>query len=255
MKTGVYCQCMAVIILLLGAAAPGQVDTTRPTGDSVLTGMDQVYFFVYYSRTNVHKAELAWDVIEFQAKGRLNKAGVKALPEKQARPSMKSLDVPELKAGVEVFKLQDTGQYLVRTQTSLWRAARPLSGRSVMCIAEVWRTEPNVQLISEKDLHKRTGDTIIQQVDTFIKAYLTANPKGAKAVDVNGPTAAETRKEKASDKTDAIQYSFVASKNSKVFHKPTCRSARSISAANLVTYKTRDEALAAGKQPCKTCKP
>ena len=48
---------------------------------------------------------------------------------------------------------------------------------------------------------------------------------------------------------------FLASKNSKVFHKPDCKSVPTISAANLVKYVTREEAIAAGKKPCAICKP
>ena len=48
---------------------------------------------------------------------------------------------------------------------------------------------------------------------------------------------------------------FVASKKGKVFHKPECKAAARISADNLVSYATREEAIAAGKKPCKVCNP
>ena len=49
--------------------------------------------------------------------------------------------------------------------------------------------------------------------------------------------------------------SYVASVNSEVFHKAGCKSASRISAKNLVTYKTREEAIQAGKRPCAECRP
>ncbi|MEJ2744618.1 MAG: Ada metal-binding domain-containing protein [bacterium] len=48
---------------------------------------------------------------------------------------------------------------------------------------------------------------------------------------------------------------YYASVKGKAFHRPSCRWAGKISPANLVKYKTREEAIAAGKKPCSTCKP
>lgn len=48
---------------------------------------------------------------------------------------------------------------------------------------------------------------------------------------------------------------FCASAKGKTFHRASCEWAGKISAANLVKYKTREEAIAAGKKPCSTCKP
>jgi len=48
---------------------------------------------------------------------------------------------------------------------------------------------------------------------------------------------------------------FTASKNSKVFHKAACGTAKRISDANRTGYRTRDEAIAAGKEPSKDCNP
>ena len=49
--------------------------------------------------------------------------------------------------------------------------------------------------------------------------------------------------------------SYVASRNSEVFHKPGCKGAAKISEKNLVRYSTRDEAIQAGKKPCHECNP
>jgi phosphatidylserine/phosphatidylglycerophosphate/cardiolipin synthase-like enzyme len=48
---------------------------------------------------------------------------------------------------------------------------------------------------------------------------------------------------------------FVASVNSKVFHRPDCKSAGKISEKNLVRYNSREEAIQAGKKPCAECRP
>ena len=50
-------------------------------------------------------------------------------------------------------------------------------------------------------------------------------------------------------------YPLVSSRNSQVFHRPDCRWVQNIAGGNLVGYRSRDEAVQAGKRPCKTCKP
>ena len=65
--------------------------------------------------------------------------------------------------------------------------------------------------------------------------------------------AAEPRKTYTA--TVPIMGGFVASKNSKVFHRPDCKSAAKISSKNLVHYATRDEAIQAEKKPCAECNP
>ncbi len=48
---------------------------------------------------------------------------------------------------------------------------------------------------------------------------------------------------------------FVASSGSHVFHRPDCKSAAKILEKNLVHYASREEAIQAGKKPCKECRP
>ncbi len=48
---------------------------------------------------------------------------------------------------------------------------------------------------------------------------------------------------------------YVAGRNGRTFHRADCPWAKGIDASTLVTYKTREEAVAAGKKPCRICKP
>lgn len=48
---------------------------------------------------------------------------------------------------------------------------------------------------------------------------------------------------------------YVASKRSRVFHRPDCKAAAKILAGNLVRYATRDEGVETGKGPCHECEP
>jgi len=48
---------------------------------------------------------------------------------------------------------------------------------------------------------------------------------------------------------------YVASKNSGVFHKASCPSAKRINEENKICFKTRQQAIESGRRPCKRCNP
>ena len=52
-----------------------------------------------------------------------------------------------------------------------------------------------------------------------------------------------------------VSGSYVASRNSEVFHRADCELAAKISPKNLVHYASRSEAIRDGKKPCSECKP
>jgi methylphosphotriester-DNA--protein-cysteine methyltransferase len=48
---------------------------------------------------------------------------------------------------------------------------------------------------------------------------------------------------------------YVGSKNSNVYHLPSCRYVTKITKEHLITFETKDEAQKKGYRPCKVCKP
>jgi hypothetical protein len=60
---------------------------------------------------------------------------------------------------------------------------------------------------------------------------------------------------KKSPKPVSTAANYIGNSNSKKFHLPTCGSAAKISSANRVTFANRADAVSAGYQPCKQCKP
>lgn len=95
--------------------------------------------------------------------------------------------------------------------------------------------------------------------NSFIRDYRQANPQGGKLSDANDtnnvPVTDPKEQTKPVAKSTVAEYRYVASKNSKVFHKPECSWAKRIKPENLVGYDSRDKAIKAGKRPCKLCKP
>jgi methylphosphotriester-DNA--protein-cysteine methyltransferase len=55
--------------------------------------------------------------------------------------------------------------------------------------------------------------------------------------------------------TGGDESSYIGSKNSKVFHRASCRFAATISDGNRIIYNTREGAIGAGKRPCMRCNP
>lgn len=55
--------------------------------------------------------------------------------------------------------------------------------------------------------------------------------------------------------TETQEYKYAVSKKSEVFHYINCSYVASIKPENLILFKTREEAIASGRRPCKKCKP
>lgn len=64
--------------------------------------------------------------------------------------------------------------------------------------------------------------------------------------------AANRRREESKEPNTAV---YVASKNSKVFHRSTCSSARRMTDKTRLTFSGRQQAGQSGRRPCKICKP
>jgi len=67
----------------------------------------------------------------------------------------------------------------------------------------------------------------------------------------SSPGSTETKPEQAGHDAEF----FVASRDSKIYHRSTCYHAKRISAGNRITFKSRPEAEASGRKPCKSCLP
>lgn len=47
---------------------------------------------------------------------------------------------------------------------------------------------------------------------------------------------------------------YLASRRSKVFHRPGCESVEKIAPGNLIEFKTKADAIGSGRRPCKGCR-
>ena len=106
----------------------------------------------------------------------------------------------------------------------------------------------------------RRGYARVADEDFQLKGYFLKKQEQAKAEKL-GIWANETTTEAGSSNLPAYESDsffeshYVASKNSKVFHRPNCEWAKKIKDYNRIEFKSRAEALASGRRPCRTCKP
>ncbi|MBA7708731.1 hypothetical protein ES703_117635 [subsurface metagenome] len=198
-----------------------------------------------------NKDGLVWKELEAKIINKLNEAGIKIMPGIAGN----ILNIDELRVYIDMLKLDDLQQYVFHVQTSLARAVYLKKQRHLLFKADVWKTEPTMQAVSVQSMPAAVTNVVLEQVEAFIYAYLAANPSSKRPSDANDISIVPKEQVKPVAKSTAAKYGYVASKNSKVFHKPDCSSARRIKPENLVGYNSRAEAIKAGKRPCKRCKP
>jgi hypothetical protein len=167
--------------------------------------------------------------------------------------------LPCIKVYIHFLEVPESQQIVFYIQTSFARLVTLKDGRNTDMLVDVWKTNPAMQATSAEDMHTKVTDMILEQIETFVQAYKTANIQKTQIqvadTDQSEPLKGPNQTEQRAAEKLTSQYRYVASKNSSVFHKPDCRWAQNISQDNLVTYNSRNEAIQAGKRPCKLCNP
>ncbi len=254
MSTGKYYLILAVVTAILCAPTLGEVDLHQDKPfligqpNPTLAGIEKLCVVIVHSGAEPNKDGLVWGELEIKIINKLNEAGIKIT----AAIGGDILNIPELRVGIDMLKLEDLQQYVFHIQTSLARKVALPIRRHRHVKTDVWKTEPAMQAVSIKDMPAGVTSVVLEQVDAFIHAYLAANQPDTGVSDANVASVAAATKRVG---RRPAEYKFVASKNSNVFHRPDCSSAERIKPANLVGYNSRGEALKAGKRPCKRCKP
>jgi len=261
MKPKKYHLFFGVITVILCVAALGQIEESRldepmliAPVNPVLTGIRQLEVVIITLGTDPNKDGLDTKRLKVEVERRLEKAGIKKFTASEG-VHYELAASSDLKISIEILDLGDSQQYVFRVQTALSRAVRleERIDRLFNFKADVWTTKPVMQMGQLQNIAGMVTKTALSQVETFIQFYHTANTAGSRLPDANGTLPKELSK--APSKEPAAGYKYVASKNSQVFHRPNCRSAKRISPENIVGYSNRDDAIKAGKRPCKACTP
>lgn len=128
-------------------------------------------------------------------------------------------------------------------------------------LAYVWLSPPTKE--SDKEIRAKMFNAVlllegyaqvmtvppnVKYAEYFRKYQQEAREKSA------GLWGLEVKEEKPAS-SQAVSVSYIGNKNSKKFHLPDCQWAEKISPRNRVYFKSRDEAIKAGYEPCKVCRP
>lgn len=247
------------MIILVGPAVGEGLDALPREGRDVLIAADGVLadveqLCVVVATHDAKEFEQLVDVPKLKAKieGKLSEAGIKPVTSKTGLE-------PRLVAHVEGVAVPDGDKYVYRIQTSLNRLVTFSNRKDVQIQAEVWQVRPVMKAVAGAEAAEAIAADVLVQTEAFIGAHKAArklhkltegdkpNPSGSESV--SQPQANIQNPQAASG------YPFIASKSSSVFHRPDCRWAQNITGGNLIGYQNREEALQAGKRPCKSCKP
>ena len=265
MKAEKYYFILTVVIAVLCFPALGQVDKHTEPGmlignaNPFLAGISKLYIVIVPLDAEANKNGSLWQKLQKDIEYRLNEADIEIVPAPVFDAGPKAYDIPELRVYIDMLKLAEGQQNVFRIQTSLSRAVCLTEQRSLLFKADVWRVAPSMQTVATEDMPAAVTGIVNRQVEEFIHACLAANQKvGESAEAATGETAwpaAQKERVQTTTKPETTEYKYVASKNSKVFHKAECEWAKKIKPDNLTGHSSRDEAVRAGKRPCKLCQP
>jgi hypothetical protein len=258
MKTGKYYLVLVVLAWIVSPPALGGVDLPQVDNPVVLVevnptlaGIEAVVVSVHGPGTSQYKA---WKGLEIKVTKKLKQAGIKAIPAALSSTMLGH----RLSIGIDMLKLTDYHLYVFRIQASVEVTYLPKDSTEPVKL-ELWEAEPVMETVPVEAMPDTVTNVVLEQVETFIHAYLAANPPNKQPSDVKtSDTVSQTSQKEQTRpiaKPPAAKHKYVASKNSKVFHKSECIWAGRIKPENLTGYNSRAEAIKAGKRPCKQCKP
>jgi len=226
-----------------------------------LDGIDAVKVVVVPSGDQRVCDAAFWDELAGKVEQKLKRATIKIPDPNQTDQARKPFDMPEFAVHVDVRNF-DGEQMLLAVRTGLARpvyvAMREPGSKQLkpgpMVMAAVWTEASAICPATAKNLPESITEIALQQTDAFIAAWVASNRSERKGVSGEATIIEKIPTEQPADSTPA-EHQYVASKNSQVFHLPGCRSVKRISPENLTGFKTRQQALNAGKKPCKLCTP
>jgi hypothetical protein len=268
MKSGKYYLILAVVIGILCVPVLGEVECLSPEYMPVLPDISEsagiVVMISSDCKSNIDS--VAWGELHEKVLQRIKKAGFKMYSGPIRVSLMPStLPVSILRIDVDMLKLDDLQQYVMRIQTSLAIEVSLANEPKRSMKADIWWTVPAMQVVSIEEMPAKVTEVVLHQVDRFIESYFAVNPPNKRPSDANLSVVAPAKTDdismapkeqvKPAAKSTLAEYKYVASKNSKVFHRPDCSWAKRIKPENLIGYNSRDEAINAGKRPCRRCNP
>ena len=256
--------CLVTAILCVSAFGQGKSPIAAAKAlpavrvNPAMAGIDGLYIDITASYSDFSNDGQFLGRLQAEAEQRITQAGVN-IYSGPVLVNTEPANIPVLKVSIETFELGDSQQNMYRIQTSLSVGIYPAQAPSVLFKVDVWMRIATVAATSAEKTPAAVADLVIKQVEAFVEDYRAANPQSGRAEGSRAkrtiPATAARERVRPTPKQPVLENNFVASKNSRVFHKPGCSSAKRILQENIVAYSSREEAINSGKRPCKRCKP
>jgi hypothetical protein len=237
------------MIFLLGGAAANSSARLNPLQES-LRGIKAIDIAVVCSE-EIRDADLTQQDIQQDIQTQLEEAGVKILPRQTGETDGERCRLMVL---VKVYRPADLKTFIYNLKVYFVQKVALERMPEVKVDAVTWELSWLAHGSKERIAETIPANLKIM-TDNFIRDYRLANPRGVLSGNYDGSIISISSKKGKSPSGTEVKYQYVSSKNSQVFHSPNCRSAKRIKPENLVGYISRDEAIKAGKRPCKVCKP
>jgi hypothetical protein len=227
----------------------------------VLADIEKFIVQIIPVNNNTNINESPWDLLPEKIKQKFDdsKIDIVLRPTSHEQPNASMLSVLEIY--VNTLELEDTEQAVFHIQT-VFKTKVCLEEKPLRHIkADVWKTKPIMQAVPLDKMSNRLTEEVLEQTQAFICAYQSANTTdkpellNTRSINNQQKNIAPIQTRQSLDQNQQVQTQFVASKNSKVFHKADCQWANKIKPENLFIYNSREQAVNAGKRPCKQCEP
>jgi hypothetical protein len=245
---------VCLVAILIGAVAGQAAEVHPSTGQDILlsasqalVGIDQLHIVLATPETG-QEGLIGASKLKVRIAEKLGEAGIRSA---EAEMSL----VPRLVVRIESAPVPDSDRYAYRVQISLNRLVALPNRPDLQIPAEVWQSRPIMEVVAKPNIAEAISTAALTQAEAFVAACKAAG--GAPSLSQGLSTPPVVSRGQSSPKGPQVvsEYPFVSSTSSQVFHRPDCRWAQNIASGNLVGYKSREEAVQAGKRPCKTCKP
>ena len=228
-----------------------------------LSGVSEFYVLINAVQSIPDEGDLDWKELDGQVKEVFEKENIEVAfvtdtsNMESVPPELLTGNSPFLLVFADMIKLEESKKYVFHIHTSFRKKAYLSDDSSSSIKVSVWETDRVMQAVSFEDMPSSVTDVVLKQVQAFIQAYKSANPPDAESSGSDSGIIIEASKEQTKPNLDveAAEYNYIGSKSSEVFHRSDCRWAQNISQENIIVYSSREEAIKAGKRPCKTCNP
>ncbi len=249
------------VALLLTSTLQAQVDFPWEKDELMLLGrpnpiladIERVQLFVIPQPHDINIPGISFADMEKQFAEKIADVNLKIEPVYTAETgSLRTAEIPELKVGIDILALPDSNAFVYRIETALAARTFLCQDTSRFIKPDIWIKQTPLKYAPGHKLAKNIQDDAAVQVEAFILSVAAHKHAVAQLQRSAQP---DSNPEKSPNPASAASNDCVSSKNSKIFHRADCSSASRISPDNRVTYESRQQAIDAGKRPCKRCNP